>query len=139
MDASITSLWPFILYSIAVLAVVSGMLAVSALLGQHHREDATGEIYESGIVSTGTAGVRFDAKFYLMAMFFVIFDVEAVFIYAYVVAFRDLGWAGYVEILIFIGILMAALVYLWRLGALDWAVRRHRPGNEGRYKDSRRG
>ena len=138
MESSITSLWPFILYCILVIAVVSGMLAVSSLLGQHHREDATGEIYESGIVSTGTAGVRFDAKFYLMAMFFVIFDVEAVFIYAYAVAFRELGWVGYVEILIFIGVLMAALVYLWRLGALDWAVRRRLSTNERLHENPRR-
>jgi NADH-quinone oxidoreductase subunit A len=63
------------------------------------------------------------AKFYLVAMFFVIFDLEAVFVIAWALAARPLGWAGYIEILIFIGVLMAALVYLWRLGALDWGTR----------------
>jgi NADH-quinone oxidoreductase subunit A len=61
-------------------------------------------------------------------MFFVVFDLEAVFIFAWAVALRDLGWAGYVEILIFVGVLVAGLIYLWRMGALDWgAVRRVRP------------
>ena len=119
-------IWPLIVYGAAALAVVAGMLAVSAVLGQCHREGATDEPYESGIAATGSAQVRFDAKFYLMAMFFVVFDLEAVFIFAYAVAFRDSGWIGYIEISVFIGILMAALIYLWRLGALDWGTRRHR-------------
>jgi NADH-quinone oxidoreductase subunit A len=119
-------IWPLIVYGAAVLAVVVGMLALSAVLGQRHREGATDKTYESGIVSTGSAQVRFDAKFYLMAMFFVIFDLEAVFIFAYALAFRASGWIGYIEIFVFIGILMAALIYLWRLGALDWGTRRHR-------------
>jgi NADH-quinone oxidoreductase subunit A len=59
-----------------------------------------------------------------MAMFFVIFDLEAVFIFAWAVVMRDLGWAGYLEILVFVGVLVAGLIYLWRMGALDWAVRR---------------
>jgi NADH-quinone oxidoreductase subunit A len=139
METSTASLWPFILYGILVLAVVSGMLTVSALLGQRHRERATDETYESGIVSTGTAGVRFDAKFYLMAMFFVIFDVEAVFVYAYAVSFRELGWTGYGEILVFIGILLAALVYLWRMGALDWAVRGQQSIKERLHSGPERG
>jgi len=120
------TLWPLILYGILVLAAVCGLLAVSFILGQRHKWRASEEIYESGIVSTGSSAVRFDAKFYLMAMFFVIFDLEAVFIFAYAVSFRELGWTGYVEILIFIMILIAALVYLWRLGALDWRTIRHR-------------
>ena len=119
-------MWPLIVYGAAALAVVAGMLAVSAVVGQRHREGSTDEPYESGIAATGSAQVRFDAKFYLMAMFFVIFDLEAVFIFAYAVAFRESGWIGYIEISVFIGILMAALIYLWRLGALDWGTCRHR-------------
>ena len=81
---------------------------------------ATGSPYESGIVSEGSARVRFSIKFYLIAMFFVIFDLEAVFIFSWAVAVREVGWAGYLEILFFVAILVATLVYLWRLGALDW-------------------
>lgn len=122
-------LWPLILYAASAMAVVAGMLLLSAVLGERHREGATGETYESGIVSTGTACIRVDVKFYLMAMFFVIFDLEAVFVFAYAVAFKASGWMGYIEMLSFIGILTAALIYLWRIGALDWGTRRHRTGN----------
>jgi NADH-quinone oxidoreductase subunit A len=119
-------LWPLLVYFIIVLVVVASILGLSFILGERHREKATGEPYESGIVSTGTARVRFDIKFYLIAMFFVIFDLEAVFIFAWAVALREVGWAGYIEILIFIGILVAALIYLWRLGALDWKTIKQR-------------
>lgn len=116
------ALWPMAVYFFAVLFVVGGMLLLSHILGERHWDRATGEPYESGIVSTGSAHVRFDVKFYLVAMFFVIFDVEAVFIFAWAIALRELGWAGYVEALIFIGILVVALVYLWRTGALEWGT-----------------
>ncbi len=107
-------------YFAAVAALVTVMIALSYFLGERHREKQTAEPYESGIVSTGTARVRFDVKFYLVAMFFVIFDLEAVFVYAWAVSIRETGWAGYAEMLIFVGVLAAALVYLWKLGALEW-------------------
>src|SRR5512146_2321099 len=120
------TLWALGIYFVIVLLLVIAMLVVSYLLGQRHHEHATGSPYESGIVSAGSAHVRLSAKFYLIAMFFVGFDLEAAFIFAWSVAGRELGWAGYWEFLIFTGVLMAALVYLWRLGALDWAaIRRH--------------
>jgi NADH-quinone oxidoreductase subunit A len=109
-------------YCGAVVVLVASMLALSHILGQRHMDRATSEPYESGIVSTGSARLRLSADFYLVAMFFVIFDLEAVFIFAWAIAFREVGWAGYTEILIFIGILIAALIYLWRQGALDWGT-----------------
>jgi NADH-quinone oxidoreductase subunit A len=109
-------------YAAAVIVLVGGMIGTSYVLGQRHRDRATGDPYESGIVSTGSARVRLSVKFYLVAMFFVIFDLEAVFLFAWAVAARELGWAGYAEALVFIGILVAALVYLWRRGALDWGA-----------------
>jgi NADH-quinone oxidoreductase subunit A len=114
-------LWPLGIYFVIILLLVAGMLVVSYLLGQRHCERATGAPYESGIISEGSARVRLSAKFYLIAMFFVIFDLEAVFIFAWAIAGRELGLAGYLEMLVFVGILIAALAYLWRLGALDWA------------------
>jgi NADH-quinone oxidoreductase subunit A len=117
-----TTLWPLVVYAGAVIALVTSMLALSYVLGQRHQGTATGEPYESGIVSTGSARVRLSAEFYLVAMFFVIFDLEAAFIVAWAVAFREVGWGGYVEVVVFIGVLLAALVYLWRQGALDWGA-----------------
>jgi len=117
-----TVLWPLAVYFLAVVVLVTIMLTLSYFLGERHREKQTAEPYESGIVSTGSARVRFDIKFYLIAMFFVIFDLEAVFIFAWAVSIRENGWSGYAEMLFFIGILAAALVYLWRLGALEWGA-----------------
>jgi len=119
-DPHATALWPLAVYSLAVLVLVTVVIAMSYFLGQRHRDRATNEPYESGIAATGSARVRFDVKFYLIAMFFVIFDVEAVFIFAWSVALYEAGWAGYVEMLIFIGVLFAGLVYLWKMGALEW-------------------
>jgi NADH-quinone oxidoreductase subunit A len=118
------ALWPLALYCAAVLAVVVGMMVLSWLLGQRHKAPATGEPYESGIVSPGSARLRLSVKFYLLAVFFVIFDLESAFIFAWAVCVREAGWSGYIEILIFIAVLVAALVYLWRDGALDWAGQR---------------
>jgi NADH-quinone oxidoreductase subunit A len=123
-----TDLWPLALYFFAVLAVVSIMIGLSSVLGERHQERATTDPYECGMVLTGSARVRFNAAFYLIAVFFVIFDLEALFIISWAVAARELGWSGYVEIIIFIGILFAALVYLWRMGALEL----RRKGRAGR-------
>ncbi len=127
-------LWPLALYFAAVLLLVTAMLSLSYFLGERHQEKQTNEPYESGIVSTGTARVRFDVKFYLIAMFFVIFDLESVFVYAWAVSLRECGWAGYAEMLIFIAVLGAALVYLWKLGALEW---RQGPGSRVQGPGSR--
>ena len=113
-------LWPFTVYFVAVIALVVVMIGLSYILGQRHTDRATGEPYESGIVPSGSAQIRLSAKFYLVAMLFVIFDLEAVFIIAWAISFRETGWPGYVGVLVFIGILVAALVYEWRVGGLDW-------------------
>ncbi len=125
-NLSATPLWPLAVYLGAVLVLNVGILVISYVLGQRHNQRATGEPFESGIRPTGSARLRFDVKYYLVAMFFVIFDLESVFVIAWAIAFRELGWAGYIEILIFIGVLLASLVYLWRLGALDWGTSRTR-------------
>lgn len=115
------AVWPIGLYFILVVLLIVAMLVGSYFLGQRHEERATGSPYEGGIVSEGSARVRFSARYYLISMFFVVFDLEAVFVFAWAVAAREVGWAGYFEILIFIGILVATLIYLWRIGALDWS------------------
>ncbi len=115
-------LWPLVVYAAVTLVIAAGMLLLSYLLGQRHRERATNEPYESGMIPTGSARLRLNAKFYLVAMFFVIFDLEAVFILAWAVALRPAGWTGYLDMLVFVAVLLVALIYLWRLGALDWST-----------------
>ena len=120
-------LWPLGLYFVLVMLLVAVMLSLSYILGQRHSERETGEPYEGGILSEGSAHARFSLKFYLIAVFFVIFDLESVFICSWAIAGRKLGWPGYWEVLVFIGVLVITLAYLWRLGALDWNVSRRRP------------
>ena len=120
----------FATYLIAIALVCTLMLTASYFLGGRYRGRAKHEPFESGIVSVGSARMRLSAKFYLTAMFFVIFDVEALFLYAWAVSVREVGWLGFIEVVIFIFVLFVGLIYLWRLGALDWAPdsRKHRKG-----------
>lgn len=116
-----TELWPLVVYFIAVVVLLAAMVGLSYVLGERHMTRATAEPFESGVVTVGYARMRVSVKFYLVAMFFVIFDVEALFLFAWAISYREVGWLGYIEMLVFVGILLAALAYLWRLGALDWA------------------
>ena len=119
-------MWPLVAYFAFVLVLVTATLVVSYLLGPRHSEPATKEPYEGGIVSEGSARVRFSVRYYMVAMFFVVFDLEAVFLFAWAGAARELGWAGYYEVLLFVGVFGAALAYLWKVGALDWARKARR-------------
>jgi NADH-quinone oxidoreductase subunit A len=113
--------WAVLVYVVAVFGLVFLMLGLSWVLGGRDWGRAKDEPFESGVVGQGTARLRLSAKFYLVAMFFVIFDVEALFLYAWAVSVRESGWAGWIEAFIFIFILTASLVYLWKVGALSWA------------------
>jgi len=113
--------WPFAIYLLSVVGLCGLMLIVSYIAGGRDWGRAKNDPFESGVVSAGGAHLRFSAKFYLVAMFFVIFDVEALFLYAWSVSVRESGWAGFIEIAVFIAVLLVGLIYLWRLGALDWA------------------
>ena len=119
-DGNTTALWPLLLYAILVLLLVGGMIALSFVLGEKHKEKATDDPFESGIIPTGNARIKFPVHFYIVAMFFVIFDLEAAFIIAWAISFKEVGWSGYFGVLVFIFILLAVLVYEWRIGALDF-------------------
>ena len=121
------SVWPLIVYFAAVLLVIVGMLTTSHFLGERRKGlspmKSARMPYESGMIPTGSTQVRLSVTYYLIAMFFLVFDLEAAVIFAWAVAVREAGWPGYVEMLVFIVILMAGLAYLWREGALDWGPR----------------
>jgi NADH-quinone oxidoreductase subunit A len=118
-----TELLPFIVYAGAVVLLVLTMLGLSWVLGQRRANKATNMPFESGIVSVGTSQIQMSVEFYLIAIFFVIFDLETVFIFAWAIAFFELGWHGYAAIMVFIAILTIALIYEWRSGALDWGIK----------------
>lgn len=112
-------LWPLLLYASIVAILLAAILALSYILGQHHRDRATNLPYEGGIEQTGSARLRFSAQFYLVAMLFVIFDVESVFIMLWALGFYELGWPGYIGVAVFIGQLVVVLIYEWGIGALN--------------------
>jgi NADH-quinone oxidoreductase subunit A len=113
-------LWPFITYAAAVFVLIGIMIGLSWFLGERHREKTTDEPYESGMPQTGDARLRFSSGFYIIAMFFVIFDLDAAFIMLWAVSFRELGLSGYIGILIFIILLIVLLIYELSIGALDF-------------------
>jgi NADH-quinone oxidoreductase subunit A len=119
-----TSLLPFVVYFIAVLMLVATMLGLSYVLGQRRANKATNMPFESGVLSVGSPQIQMSVEFYLVAIFFVIFDLETVFIFAWAIAFFELGWEGFIAIAAFIFILGVALVYELSTGALDWGIKR---------------
>ena len=121
-NAGSVVLWPLAVYAVLVVLLAAAMIAVPYFLGERHRQRATDEPYESGMQPTGNARLRFPASYYLVAMLFVIFDVESVFIYAWAVSARRTGWLALGQITLFIALLLAALGYLWGVGALDWGT-----------------
>lgn len=99
------------------------MIALSYVLGERHSSPARNAPYESGIEPTGSARLRYGLRYYLMALFFLLFDVEAVIVFAWAVAARELGWPGYFVVVLFVVTLVVGLVYAWKLGGLDWSKR----------------
>jgi len=120
----VESLVPLAIYFLLVLGVVGVMLAIPRFVAQRRRSQARDEPFESGVLSVGDTHLHLGVHFWPIAIFFVIFDLEAIFIFAWAVAVREVGWSGYLEMLVFVSVLLAALVYLWKLGALDWRTRR---------------
>lgn len=106
-------------YAAGVFLTVGVMLGLSYLLGQRHADPQTGDPYESGILTTGSARVRYYSRFYLIAIIFVVFDLESVFIVAWALVARELGWSAYGGIVVFIAVLVAAFAYVWRTGGLE--------------------
>ena len=119
-EPGVSSLCPF---TAIVLALIGVLLLVSAWLGDRRRTTEKQRPYESGIIPTGSARLRYPVPFYLVAIFFLIFDVEGAYIFSWAVAVDDLGWAGWLQMTFFIIVLLAGLVYVWRRGGLDWGPR----------------
>jgi NADH-quinone oxidoreductase subunit A len=108
------------IYGVMVLLLMAVLLFLTAWAGERRRSVEKHRPYESGIIPTGSARLRFPVPFYQVAIFFLIFDVEAAFIFAWAVAGRELGWAGWMQITLFILLLLVGLIYIWRKGGLEW-------------------
>ena len=109
----------FIMLGVATL-VALGMFTATSLAGPKNMTAEKAIPYESGSETTGANHIRMSIKFYLTAILFVVFDIEAVFLYPWAAMFRSLGWVGFVEMLLFIVILGVTLIYAWKKGALEW-------------------
>jgi len=109
------------LQALIAMALAAGLLTASYLLGKKVKNRVKDTPYESGIVPTGDARQRFSVKFYLVGMLFILFDIEAIFLYPWVVVYRDLKMFGFIEMLLFVVLVLSGFFYIWKKGALDWA------------------
>jgi NADH-quinone oxidoreductase subunit A len=116
------SYFPVLVQIAIAIAVAAGLVSTSFLLGKKVRDKVKDSPYECGIVPTGSARERFSVKFYLVAIVFILFDIEAVFLYPWVVVYRELKMFAFVEMLLFIALVLAGFFYIWKKGALDWSA-----------------
>ena len=122
MPSTYTELYfPVLVQALIAMALAAGLLTVSFVLGKRVRNRVKDMPYESGITPTGDARGRFSVKFYLVAMLFILFDIEAIFLYPWVVVYRDLKMFGFVEMLIFVVLILSGFFYIYKKGALDWS------------------
>jgi NADH-quinone oxidoreductase subunit A len=111
---------PILILLVISTALAAVVILISTFLGPHHPTLRKLQPYESGMTPLGPAQRRMPIKFYLVAVMFILFDVEVIFFYPWAVTFRQLGLFGFVEMLIFVAILLVGYVYAWKKGALEW-------------------
>lgn len=111
---------PILIMLLVGVGLAGVFTAISVLFGPKVRGDVKQTPFESGFLTQGTEGQRYDVKFYMTALVFLVFDVEVVFLYPWAVQIRELHWPGLIAALIFIGVLVLGLVYDWKKGALEW-------------------
>ena len=113
--------FPVLVQLVIAIAIAAGLIGVSFLLGKKVKDKVKESPYECGIAPTGSARDRFSVKFYLVAIVFILFDIEAVFLYPWAVVYRQLKIFGFFEMLLFIGLVLVGFFYVWKKGALDWS------------------
>src|SRR5712692_10353056 len=113
--------FPILLQAVLAMAVAAGALITSQLLGHRVKNKAKEMPYESGMIPIGDARRRFSVKYYMVAMLFILFDVEVVFLYPWAVVFRELKLFGFFSMLVYMAFLLAGFFFLWKKGVLDWA------------------
>jgi len=122
MPTTYAETWfPVLIQILIALAVASAMIGLSALLGRHVRDPIKFMPYESGMNPVGNARERFSVKFYLVAMVFILFDIEAIFLYPWAVVYRQLRLFAFFEMLLFIVLVLCGFFYIWKKGVLDWS------------------
>ncbi len=117
-------IFSLVCYGLVVLALITLLVWLSSWLGEKRITPDKQRPYESGVIPTGNARLRYPVPFYLIAIFFLIFDVEGAFIFSWSVVCEPLGWTGWLRMSFFIFVLLLGLVYIWKKGALDWGPER---------------
>jgi NADH-quinone oxidoreductase subunit A len=112
--------FPILVHFLVVVAIAAAMVGLSAWVGVKRPSREKLAPYECGIPPVGNARERFSVSFYLVGMLFILFDVEAVFLYPWAVVYKGLKWFGFIEMFLYIAILLAGYIYIWKKGALDW-------------------
>lgn len=125
----LSQLYPFIIYTALTVVIVAGLLAAAALLGSGGTSCNKSLPYESGIIPSGSARLATPVPFYLIAIFFIVFDVESAFIFTWAAAWKELGFSGLLHITFFIVALFCGLVWIWIKGGLEWGSSRDRSRN----------
>jgi NADH-quinone oxidoreductase subunit A len=120
--------FPVLLQALIAMVIAAGMLGASYVLGKRVRNRVKDLPYECGITPVGSARERFSVKFYLVGMLFILFDIEAIFLYPWAVIYRELKLFAFVEMFIFIALVLAGFIYIWNKGALDWSQSRESSG-----------
>ena len=113
-----------IVFGFLITGLVAVLLLVASRLGAKKPNPEKMRPYESGVIPTGSAGLRYPVPFYLVAIFFLLFDVEGAYIFAWAIAWEKLGWAGWLQICFFIVVLILGLAYIWKKGGLEWGPTR---------------
>jgi len=119
-ESELSAYGPLLLQFVLAAGLAGVIVALSTLVGRHRQSQAKDQAYECGIRPTGDAREPFSVQFYLVAMLFILFDIEAIFLYPWALVYHDLRWFGFTEMVIYIGILLAGYIYLWKKGALNW-------------------
>src|SRR5881409_3977534 len=114
--------FPVLVQVVIAMAVAAGLIAASSLLGKRARSPQKDTPYECGIAPSGSARERFSVKFYLVGMIFILFDIEAVFLYPWAVVFRELKMFALAEMFVFVALVLIGYFYVWKKGALDWSA-----------------
>lgn len=123
MPATYAQTWfPVLIQILIAIAVATAMIGLSALLGRRVRDPIKSTPYESGMKPVGNARERFTVKFYLVAMVFILFDIEAIFLYPWAVIYRQLRFFAFFEMLLFIVLVLCGFFYIWKKGVLNWSA-----------------
>ncbi|MBI5177692.1 MAG: NADH-quinone oxidoreductase subunit A [Nitrospinae bacterium] len=111
---------PVFVMTLAACGTAVAMIVLTSLIGPKKEFDDKMEPFECGVSPVADPKARFSVRFYIIAMLFILFDIEAVFLFPWAVVFRELGMFGFVEMMVFLGVLGVGLVYVWKKGALEW-------------------